>query len=159
MSFIRRKGEKCNKKSPPPYRARGRHPGWVRSTAPPEPKGMEPQGLSSSTTCLIQRIESEVIIISARDPYLRRLCQLGRIMVPFQSQVLLLHFQEENIFLVIGIGEMGKNRKNMGEGKLLLPFYFNAGKISFFFSPPISMEDFCSMRNAREAARGNFLLS
>lgn len=85
---------------------------------------MELQGLSSSTTCLIQRIQSEVIIISARDPCLRRLCQLGRITVPFQSQVLLLHLQEENIFLVIGIGEMGKNRKNMGEGKLLLPFFF-----------------------------------
>lgn len=64
---------------------------------------------------------------------------------------MLLLFQEESVFLVVGIEEMGIMGKTW-EKEASPAFVFSITQKSFFLAPPINMEYICSVRNKRGTA-------
>lgn len=96
MSFIRIRGEKCNKKPPTPWPKQA--PAGAVMQHLQNPNGWSCR-TPSSTTCPVQKIWTNAsnfaVITSVRALRLQHLSQSAQVMAPFQSQVLLLCFQEE----------------------------------------------------------------
>lgn len=156
MSFIRRKGEKCNKKSPPHTPCPRQTPrlGMQRSTSRTQRDGAAGALIEHNLPNSKDPVKSFLALLL----FLQGIRAYGTF-VSLVKSWFLFRARFCSSTLRRKTGKWGKTGKIWEKVSFSCFSFFNAGKISFFFSPPISMEDFCSMRNTREAARGSFLLS